>query len=60
MELTWDGFVRRGAEAERELRGALEIGRGSFDAAIAPSVIPLGLTLAVNWALRVFEQGRRV
>ena len=38
----------------------LETGEGSFDVAIALSVILLGLTFAVNWALTAMQQGRRV
>jgi tungstate transport system permease protein len=38
----------------------LETGKGNFDVAIALSVILLGLTFLVNWALTVLQQGRRV
>jgi tungstate transport system permease protein len=38
----------------------LETGKGNFDVAIALSVILLGLTFLVNWALTVIQQGRRV
>ena len=38
----------------------LETGKGNFDVAIALSVILLGLTFAVNWALTAMQQGRRV
>ena len=38
----------------------LETGKGNFDVAIALSVILLGLTFLVNWALTVLQQRRRV
>ena len=38
----------------------LETGKGNFDVAIALSVILLGLTFVVNWALTALQQGRRV
>ena len=38
----------------------LETGKGNFDVAIALSVILLGLTFLVNWALTALQQGRRV
>jgi tungstate transport system permease protein len=38
----------------------LETGKGNFDVAIALSVILLGLTFIVNWALTTLQQGRRV
>jgi tungstate transport system permease protein len=38
----------------------LETGKGNFDVAIALSVILLGLTFLVNWALTVLQQSRRV
>ena len=37
----------------------LETGKGNFDVAIALSMILLGLTFLVNWALTVLQQGRR-
>jgi tungstate transport system permease protein len=38
----------------------LETGKGNFDVAIALSVILLGLTFLVNWALTALQQRRRV
>jgi tungstate transport system permease protein len=38
----------------------LETGKGNFDVAIALSVILLGLTFLVNWALTALQQGRRI
>jgi tungstate transport system permease protein len=37
----------------------LETGKGNFDIAIALSIILLGLTFLVNWALTWIQQGRR-